>query len=75
MPFGARLAADGVQLEADAAEQALLAHMRQLQAAVHSLRQIAATFNLAGHRARRRTAWRHQYVAAVLRTPILAAVA
>jgi DNA invertase Pin-like site-specific DNA recombinase len=33
VPFGARLAADGVQLEADAVEQALLARGRHLKAA------------------------------------------
>jgi DNA invertase Pin-like site-specific DNA recombinase len=75
IPFGARLAADGVQLEPNAAEHALLAHMRQSQAAGHSLRLIAAALNRDGHRTRRGTAWRHQYVVAVLRTPILAAAA
>lgn len=68
LPFGARLAADGVQLEADDAEQRLLAHMRALKADGLSTRRIAAELNRVGCTTRRGTAWRFQYVAHALRS-------
>ena len=48
LPFGARLAADGVQLEADEAEQGLLSHMRALKADGFTTRRIAAELNRLG---------------------------
>jgi DNA invertase Pin-like site-specific DNA recombinase len=42
VPYGYRLAADGVRLEADAAEQAVLAEVRELRAAGLSHRAIVA---------------------------------
>lgn len=68
LPFGARLAADGVQLEADEAEQALLSRMRTLKADGLSTRRIAAEMNRVGCTTRRGTAWRFQYVAHALRS-------
>jgi site-specific DNA recombinase len=75
VPFGYQVAADGVQLEAAVPEQAILTRMRALQAAGATLRGIAAALNTAGLQTRRGTAWRFQYVAAVLRTarPLAAA--
>jgi site-specific DNA recombinase len=75
VPFGYRLAADGVQLEPDAVEYALLADMRALRAAGVTLRGIAAELNRDGCTTRRGTAWRHQYVAAALGASALAAAA
>ena len=65
--FGCRLAADGVHLEADATEQQILARIRSLRDGSHTLRAIAGALNDEGFSTRRGTAWRHQYVAAVLR--------
>jgi DNA invertase Pin-like site-specific DNA recombinase len=64
--FGYRLAADGRQLEEDAAEQDILARMRRMKAAGHTTRQIAEELNRQGYVTRRGTAWRFQYVAAAL---------
>jgi DNA invertase Pin-like site-specific DNA recombinase len=68
VPFGYRLAADGVQLEPDVEEQAMVARMRRLRNAGKSLREIAAALNGSGHRTRRGSPWRHQYVAAALQS-------
>jgi DNA invertase Pin-like site-specific DNA recombinase len=62
VPFGSRLAADGVQLEPDTREQGLLARMQVLRTAGLTLRGIAS-LNAAGLRTRRGTAWRFQHVA------------
>jgi site-specific DNA recombinase len=67
LPFGARLAADGVQLEADEVEQELLSQMRAWKAEGRTTRQIAADLNRAGRTTRRGTAWRFQYVSRALR--------
>ena len=67
VPFGCRLAADGVRLEDDPAEQDVLARIRSLKAAGHTLREIAAELNRQGYRTRRGTAWRFEYVGNVLR--------
>jgi DNA invertase Pin-like site-specific DNA recombinase len=66
IPFGYRLAEDGVHLEADEDEQALVAQLRALRAQGRSLRQIADALNAAGWTTRRGTAWRFEYVARVL---------
>lgn len=65
--FGYRLAADDVHLEAEPTEHQILARMRSVRAAGITLRGIAAQLNREGFTTRRGTAWRHQYVAAVLR--------
>jgi recombinase len=67
LPFGSRLADDGVQLEADDVEQGLLSRMRALKAEGFTTRRIAAELNRAGCTTRRGTAWRFQYVAQALR--------
>lgn len=66
--YGYRLAADGVRLEADAAEQHILARVRSLHTAGQSQRQIAAQLNADGLATRTGSPWRHQYVANLLRT-------
>jgi DNA invertase Pin-like site-specific DNA recombinase len=65
--YGSQLAADGVHLEANAAEQQILARIRSLRAAGATLREIAETLNREGVMTRRGTPWKHQYVAALLR--------
>ncbi len=67
VPFGYRIAADGVHLEADAAEQGILSRIRELKAAGYTTRQIADELNRQGFATRRGTAWRFQYVATALR--------
>jgi DNA invertase Pin-like site-specific DNA recombinase len=66
IPFGFRMGEDEL-LEEDAAEQGVLARMRELKAAGHTLREIADELNRQGYTTRRGTAWRFQYVAAALR--------
>jgi DNA invertase Pin-like site-specific DNA recombinase len=68
VPYGARIAADGVRLEADATEQLVLARMTALRAAGLSTRRIAAALNQDGCCTRRGTPWRFQYVAQALRS-------
>jgi hypothetical protein len=60
------MAADGLHLEEDPAEQALLARMRRMQAAGLTHRQIAEDLNQRGFITRRGTAWRRQYMTAAL---------
>lgn len=67
VPFGSRLAADGVHLEADPAEQGILARIRELNAAGFSTRRITDELNRQGLKTRRGTNWRFQYVAKALR--------
>ena len=67
IPFGQRLAADGVHLEADPAEQGILARIRELNVAGFSSRRIADELNRQGLTTRRGTAWRFQYVADALK--------
>jgi len=67
-PFGSRrIAGSKVLLEADAAEQDVLAQMRALKADGFTTRQTAAELNRAGFRTRRGTEWRGQYVSQALR--------
>ncbi len=65
--FGYRLAADGVHLEEEPAEQTVLSTLRELRAAGYSLREIAAELNRQGFTTRRGGEWRHQYVSNVLK--------
>lgn len=45
LPYGYRVAEDGLHLEADPAEQSMLVRVRQLRAAGDSTRQIAGELN------------------------------
>jgi site-specific DNA recombinase len=67
LPYGFRLAADGRSLEPETDEQAVLARMREERACGRTTREIAAVLNADGHRTRRGTAWRFQYIAAALK--------
>ena len=64
--FGYRLAADGKHLEVDAAEDAILAEIRQLRKHGGTLRGIAASLNGRTWRTRRGTAWRHEHIARII---------
>jgi site-specific DNA recombinase len=64
--FGYRLGLDGVHLEPDAAERAVLARARELRSEGLSLRRIAARLNGEGRRTRSGSGWRHEYVANLL---------
>jgi DNA invertase Pin-like site-specific DNA recombinase len=66
IPFGFRMGEDGLLAE-DAAEQGVLARMRELKAAGRTVREIADELNRQGYTTRRGTAWRFQYVAAALK--------
>jgi hypothetical protein len=68
VPYGARLAADGIQLQADISEQHILATMGALRAAGLTSRGIADALNRNGFRTRRGTAWRFQYISTALRS-------
>jgi len=63
VPFGYRMAADGLHLEADPAEQGILFKIRELKTAGYTTRKIADELNRQGFTTRRGTAWRFQYVA------------
>jgi DNA invertase Pin-like site-specific DNA recombinase len=67
VPFGYRMAGDGVHLESDHAEQGIISRIRELKTAGYTTRQIAAELNRQGFSTRRRTAWRFQYVAEALK--------
>jgi len=67
VPFGYHLAADGVHLKLDTHEQQIRTRIEHLRTAGLTLRQIAEQLNREGVTTRRGTAWRHQYIAAVLR--------
>ena len=70
LPYGYRLAEDGLHLQADAAEQAVLARVGELRVG-HSLRQIAARLNEQGLRTRRGSPWRLESVARVVNSSSL----
>jgi len=70
VPFGYQLAEDGSGLEPNKAEQRTLGAMKRLRAEGHSLRAIATKLNSKGHRTRRGSAWRHEYVANLLRSAV-----
>src|SRR5262245_1624333 len=67
VPYGYRLAADGVQLEPEATELEILARIRCERAAGAPLRAIANDLNRDGIRTRRGRAWQFQYIASLLR--------
>jgi len=66
VPFGYRVAVDGLHVEADPAEQSILSRIRELKATGFTTRQIADELNRQGYTTRRGTAWRFQYVAEAL---------
>jgi hypothetical protein len=68
IPFGYRLAADGVHLEAEPKEQEIIGRIRALSQEGHSTRRITETLNSEGYRNRRGSAWRFQYVASILQS-------
>jgi hypothetical protein len=53
VPYGYRLAADGMRLESDPDEQAVIARVRDLRATAVTLREIVEVLELAGVRSRR----------------------
>jgi DNA invertase Pin-like site-specific DNA recombinase len=67
VPFGYRMAVDGVHIESEPAEQAIMGRIREMKAEGFTLREIATELNRQGFTTRRGTAWRFQYVADVLR--------
>lgn len=64
--FGFQLGKSG-QLEPNQAERDIIAKVRELQVAGYSLREIAAELNRQGFTTRRGSAWRHEYVAGILK--------
>jgi hypothetical protein len=70
--YGFRLAGDGVHVETDATEQAVLAVIRRLRDEGMSLRKIATTLNHQAYRTRRGTAWRLESVVRALKSDVLA---
>lgn len=60
--YGYRLSGDGRHLEADEVEQAALVRIAALRRGKKTLREIARDLNERGHRTRRGSAWRHEYV-------------
>jgi DNA invertase Pin-like site-specific DNA recombinase len=66
IPYGYTLNADGRTLDANADERLVVALLRELRAAGYTLRQITDELNRQGFTTRRGTAWRHQYVAALV---------
>lgn len=64
--YGCRLAHDGVHLEDDPGEQAVLEEIHRLRAEGRTMRGIAATLNHRSYRTRRGTAWRLESVARIL---------
>ena len=68
VPFGYETAGDGAHLVENPKEQRVLAIIRELREAGYTLRAIAAELNRQGHRTRRGSAWRHQYMDNLVRT-------
>jgi site-specific DNA recombinase len=65
--YGCKLAPDGRRLEPDAGEQRVLARLRELRASGLSCRQVADQLNAEGHRTRRGSLWRFQYISELSR--------
>jgi DNA invertase Pin-like site-specific DNA recombinase len=66
IPYGYRLDASGELLETEPGEQRVIALAAALKAQGLATRAIAARLNSTGLRTRRGSAWRHQYVHALL---------
>jgi site-specific DNA recombinase len=66
VPFGYSLAADGIQLVEDAAEQAALKTIRELRSAGESMRAIADELNRQGVPTKGGKPWKHSTVQSIL---------
>jgi site-specific DNA recombinase len=64
--YGFRLAADRKHVEPNPDEQAVLTIIRELRGRHRSLREVATALNDSGYRTRRGSAWRHEYVKAMI---------
>ena len=64
--YGFRLGADRKHVEPNPEEQAVLTIIRELRGRHRSLREVATALNDTGHRTRRGSAWRHEYVKALI---------
>lgn len=67
VPFGQRVSADGVMLEADEGEQSILADIAALQASGLSLRKIADELNARGVTRRDGASWHHVAVSRAIK--------
>jgi DNA invertase Pin-like site-specific DNA recombinase len=67
VPFGYKLSADGARLEVNPKEQEVLTKIRELRSKTYTLQEIASELNRQGHSTRRGSAWRHQYIADLLK--------
>jgi site-specific DNA recombinase len=65
--FGFQLATDRERLEPNPAEQTIIGKVCELREANYSLRQIADELNRQGYLTRSGSAWRHEYVAGILK--------
>jgi DNA invertase Pin-like site-specific DNA recombinase len=72
VPFGYRLASDGVHLEAEQPEQEIISHIRALSHDGNTTRRIAEQLNQEGYRLRRGAKWTFGRVAQILRTGVTA---
>ena len=66
VPLGYRLASDGIHIEEDPQEQAVLKKILHLRSRGCTLREIAQKLNAQKIKTRAASAWRHQYVARIL---------
>lgn len=67
VPFGWRLAPDGVHLQENPPEQEIVSMARELYGVGYMLCEVTEELNRQGLRTRRGTPWRYQYVARVLK--------
>lgn len=67
IPYGKKLASDGVHLEIDMLEQAVINQMVLLRRAHRTLAQVAHELNQSGSRTRRNTPWKLRYVCEALK--------
>jgi DNA invertase Pin-like site-specific DNA recombinase len=67
VPFGFRLGENGKRLDPDPAEQGVVSRIHELRDLGYTLEETAGELNRQGFTTRRGTAWRFQYVAAVLK--------
>jgi len=68
LPFGYQLSEDDIHLEPESGEQDTLVWLFRLRAKGLSLRSVAEQLNKRGHTTRAGSAWRHQYVANILKS-------
>ena len=66
-PYGYRVSTDGIHLEANPDEQAVIQIIIELRQAGYSTRAIASEMNAQGYRTRRGTEWKFQYVASIIK--------